>query len=94
MSSAPQALSSPTATETTIETTIETRQSLTSRGPPVPVGAAAAVARCLDRDDVEVVSNDDPFAADMRGDVVVDARNLLDPTAVAATGLRYIGVGR
>jgi UDPglucose 6-dehydrogenase len=37
---------------------------------------------------------DDDFAAAMRGDVVVDARNLLDPTDVAAAGLRYIGVGR
>ena len=37
---------------------------------------------------------DTRFAAEMRGDVVVDTRNLLDPTDVAATGLRYVGVGR
>src|SRR5690606_6710486 len=37
---------------------------------------------------------DDRFADGMRGDAVIDARNLLDPTDVAATGLRYIGVGR
>lgn len=37
---------------------------------------------------------DDRFADGMRGDVVVDGRNLLDPTDVAAIGLRYIGVGR
>jgi hypothetical protein len=30
----------------------------------------------------------------MRGRVVVDARNLLDPEAVAAAGLEYRGLGR
>ena len=30
----------------------------------------------------------------MRGDVVVDGRNALDPDAVRAAGLRYEGVGR
>lgn len=61
---------------------------------------AADVAR--DADAVVVLTEwpefreliDDRFAAEMRGDVVVDARNLLDPALVAATGLRYIGVGR
>ena len=33
-------------------------------------------------------------AAAMRGDTVVDCRNLLDPAAVKAVGLRYDGVGR
>ena len=33
-------------------------------------------------------------AAAMRGDAVVDARNLLDPAAVRAAGLDYDGVGR
>lgn len=37
---------------------------------------------------------DESFAASMRGDAVVDVRNLLDPTDVAAAGLRYTGVGR
>lgn len=32
--------------------------------------------------------------AAMAGDLVVDARNLLDPDRVAAAGLRYVGVGR
>ncbi|MFQ5967472.1 MAG: UDP-glucose dehydrogenase family protein [Acidimicrobiia bacterium] len=30
----------------------------------------------------------------MRGDLVVDARNLLDPDAVRRLGLRYVGIGR
>ena len=30
----------------------------------------------------------------MRGAVLVDARNLLDPERVVAAGLRYEGVGR
>jgi UDPglucose 6-dehydrogenase len=37
---------------------------------------------------------DDELAGAMRGDVIVDARNLLDPTRVVAAGLRYVGVGR
>jgi len=36
----------------------------------------------------------DATAAAMRGDAVVDCRNLLDPSAVRAAGLRYDGVGR
>ena len=34
------------------------------------------------------------IAERLRGDVVVDGRNLLDPDAIAAAGLRYRGVGR
>lgn len=34
------------------------------------------------------------LAAAMRGDAIVDTRNLLDPMEVAAAGLRYVGVGR
>ena len=30
----------------------------------------------------------------MRGDAIVDCRNLLDPAAVKSVGLRYDGVGR
>jgi UDPglucose 6-dehydrogenase len=30
----------------------------------------------------------------MRGDAIVDTRNLLDPASVRAAGLRYDGVGR
>ena len=33
-------------------------------------------------------------AASMRGDVVVDGRNFLDPDAVRGAGLRYEGIGR
>lgn len=33
-------------------------------------------------------------AAAMRGDVVVDGRNIFDPDKVRAAGLRYVGVGR
>ncbi len=33
-------------------------------------------------------------ATQMRGSAIVDARNLLDPIAVRAVGLSYIGVGR
>jgi UDPglucose 6-dehydrogenase len=33
-------------------------------------------------------------AAAMAGTLVVDARNLLDPAAVAAAGLDYRGIGR
>ena len=32
--------------------------------------------------------------AAMRGDTVVDLRNVLDPGAVAAAGLRYFAIGR
>jgi hypothetical protein len=32
-------------------------------------------------------------AARMRGHLVIDARNLLQPTAVEGAGLRHIGVG-
>jgi UDPglucose 6-dehydrogenase len=31
--------------------------------------------------------------AAMRGDLVFDARNLLEPAAVRAAGLRYAGIG-
>ncbi len=34
------------------------------------------------------------IAERLRGDVVVDGRNLLDPDAIASAGLRYRGVGR
>jgi UDPglucose 6-dehydrogenase len=34
------------------------------------------------------------IARRLAGDLVVDGRNLLDPDAAAATGLRYRGVGR
>jgi hypothetical protein len=30
----------------------------------------------------------------MAGDVLVDLRNVYDPAAAAAAGLRYVGVGR
>ena len=30
----------------------------------------------------------------MRGDVLIDGRNALDPQAAAAAGLRYEGIGR
>ncbi len=33
-------------------------------------------------------------ATAMRGDLVLDGRNLLDPAAVTAAGLRYAGIGR
>ena len=33
-------------------------------------------------------------ATAMRGDTIVDCRNLLEPAAVKAAGLRYDGVGR
>ena len=33
-------------------------------------------------------------AGAMRGDLVVDGRNFLDPEAVRAAGLRYEGIGR
>ena len=33
-------------------------------------------------------------AASMRGDLVVDGRNALDPAKAVAAGLRYAGVGR
>jgi UDPglucose 6-dehydrogenase len=32
--------------------------------------------------------------AAMTGSAVIDARNLLDPAAVRAAGLSYVGVGR
>ncbi len=30
----------------------------------------------------------------MRGDVLIDGRNALDPEAASAAGLRYEGIGR
>ena len=33
-------------------------------------------------------------AAAMRGDVLIDGRNALDPGAARAAGLRYEGIGR
>jgi hypothetical protein len=30
----------------------------------------------------------------MRGNVIVDGRNVFDPAKVRAAGLRYVGVGR
>ena len=33
-------------------------------------------------------------AVALRGNLVVDGRNVLDPEAVAAAGLRYVGIGR
>ena len=33
-------------------------------------------------------------AAGMRGDVLIDGRNALDPDAARAAGLRYEGIGR
>jgi UDPglucose 6-dehydrogenase len=59
----------------------------------------ALVANC---DAVVVVTDWDQYrhldwahiATRMRGRVVVDARNLLNPAAVRGAGLRYVGVGR
>jgi UDPglucose 6-dehydrogenase len=36
----------------------------------------------------------DILASSMRGRVLVDGRNALDPAKAAAAGLRYVGVGR
>ena len=36
----------------------------------------------------------DALAAAMRGTLVLDARNLLNPQALAGTGLQYVGIGR
>ena len=48
----------------------------------------------LDGSEVKVVSTVGfPFGA-MAGDVLIDGRNLFDPKAAAAAGLRYEGVGR
>lgn len=41
-----------------------------------------------------VTLNPSELAAAMRGDVLFDARNALDPTSVRAAGLRYVGIGR
>ena len=30
----------------------------------------------------------------MRGDLVIDGRNIFDPEKVRAAGLRYLGIGR
>jgi hypothetical protein len=30
----------------------------------------------------------------MRGDLIVDGRNIFDPEKVRAAGLRYLGIGR
>jgi len=32
--------------------------------------------------------------ANMRGDVLLDTRNLLDPGQMAEAGFRYLGIGR
>jgi UDPglucose 6-dehydrogenase len=57
--------------------------------------AAEADAIVLSTEWPEYVTlNPADLAAAMRGDVLFDARNALDPAPVRAAGLRYLGVGR
>lgn len=71
--------------------------------PSLDVAYATDAVDLADGCDAIVVATDwdvyrqlplDDVAAAMRGRVVVDARNLLDPDAVRARQLRYVGVGR
>lgn len=71
--------------------------------PSLDVAYASDAVDLADGCDAIVVATDwdayrhlplDEVAAAMRGRVVVDARNLLDPDAVRARQLRYVGVGR
>ncbi len=71
--------------------------------PPLDVTYATDPLDLADGCDAIVVATDwdvyrqlplDDVAAAMRGRVLVDARNLLDPDAVRARQLRYVGVGR
>ncbi len=72
---------------------------------PVPPGieAAASALDAAEGADVVVIATEWPeflsvdlaaLADHMAGDLVLDARNLLDPGAVTAAGLRYRGIGR
>ena len=64
--------------------------------------AADALSAVSGADAVVLVTEWDEFAAldlselagAMTGDVLIDGRNLFDPKAAAAAGLRYEGVGR
>ncbi len=67
------------------------------------VAAAPDAMAAVDHADVLLIATEWPqfqrcdlqaVAARMRGSAIVDARNLLDPTAVKAAGLTYTGVGR
>lgn len=67
------------------------------------VAAAPDAMAAVDEADVLLIATEWPqfqrcdlqaVAARMRGSAIVDARNLLDPTAVKAAGLTYTGVGR
>ena len=64
--------------------------------------ASDALSAVSGADAVVLVTEWDEFAAldlgdvakAMTGDVLIDGRNLFDPKAAAAAGLRYEGVGR
>ncbi len=72
---------------------------------PVPAGveAAGSALEAVKGADALVVATEWPefttvdlseVAAAMSGDLVLDARNLLDPAAATTAGLRYRGIGR
>ncbi len=67
------------------------------------IAAAPDAMVAVDEADVLLIATEWPefqrcdlqaIAARMRGSAIVDARNLLDPTAVRAAGLTYTGIGR
>jgi UDPglucose 6-dehydrogenase len=78
---------------------------VTSTRPGVPTGielAESALDACRDADVLAVLTEWDEFrwidaaevAGALRGDAVVDTRNLLERTDWQHAGLRYVGVGR
>ena len=70
------------------------REGLVQVGSPIEAASAAdAVVLATEWPEFAEVSLDDVSAV-MRGAVLIDARNLLDPERVVAAGLRYEGVGR
>ncbi len=70
------------------------REGLVQVGSPIEAAAGAdAVVVATEWPEFAEVPLDEVAAA-MRGTVMVDARNLLDPERVVAAGLRYEGVGR
>ncbi len=70
------------------------RDGLVQVGSPIEAASAAdAVVVATEWPEFAVVPLDEVSAV-MRGAVLIDARNLLDPERVVAAGLRYEGVGR
>lgn len=61
--------------------------------PYVVASGADAVALCTPWPEYAAIDFD-RLKRVMRGDLLLDGRNMLEATAVEAAGLRYVGIGR